>query len=203
MSEPTLEHITALGEANEVLTEAFATDRPTRELFAQDLRALRMAYDLIVPIILKNPHSICLGLREDARLVCTAICQGPGREPPVLPILLRGGPLMWRLGFGGVRRLLRFHKEFEQNSPLRPDALRLAIIGTRPEAFGRGHGWRILGHVEDHARACGLKEVYLEASADNYPRAIYARFGYAVTKQFDSVAGAIVVMVKPLAAEQN
>lgn len=198
MAETSLERLTDLHEVSDVLTDAFSTDAPTREMFADDLKALRMAYDLIVPYMLTNPHSICFGLRKDATLVCTAVCQGPGKEPPILPILLRGGPLMWRLGFSGVRRLLQFHHQFEQNSPLRPDGLRLAIIGTRPSAFGCGHGWRMLGHIEDHARACGLKELYLEASAENYPRKIYERFGYAVVKEFDSIAGPMVVMVKPL-----
>jgi GNAT superfamily N-acetyltransferase len=200
VDEPKIEVLTDLAEANDVLAAAFWTDPPTRALFTDGPAGLRAVYDLVVPMMLKDPASILLGVRDEHGLASVAVCQGPNTDVPLLPILIKGLPLLWRLGLRSTRLLLRFHRDLERHSPLRPGELRLAILGTRPDAFGRGYGAALLKRIDAHAVSHGLTRTYLEASRDGYPRRLYERHGYHVIKEFESVAGPIVVMLNPLLA---
>jgi len=195
---PRVEELTDLAEANEVLAAAFWTDPMTRTLLGNDRRNLRTVYDLVVPLMLRNPGSILFGIRDEGGLASVAVCQGPGKEMPVLPMLIRGLPLAWRIGLRQVRTLMRFDKDMRKHSPLRKHQMRLAILGTRPDAFGRGYGAALLKRIDEHTLSQDLPNVYLEADRNGYPRRLYERHGYRVQKEFQSVAGAIVVMVKPL-----
>ncbi len=198
MPTPDIRVLTDLPAACEVLTAAFSTDPGTRELIGDRTEALRRLYDMVVPMMLVNPDAILLGAYDDEGLASVAVCQGPGKDLPLLPMIVRGLPLAWRLGWRRTRMLVRFFRAFEAGSPLRKDQLRLAILGTRPDAFGRGHGAALLQRVDQRARERGLPAVYLEAARDGYPRKLYERHGYRVEKEFDTVAGAIVVMVNSL-----
>ena len=101
------------------------------------------------------------------------------------------------LGPRRTRLLIRFDAELRKHSPLRQDQLRLAILGTRPDAFGRGYGAALLKRVDEHAVSRNLPCVYLEAASQGYPRRLYERHGYRVEKEFECVAGPVIVMVKP------
>ncbi|MBN1342830.1 MAG: GNAT family N-acetyltransferase [Phycisphaerae bacterium] len=198
MVDSSIEVLTDTREATAVLAAAFAQDPAMIELFGDDVSNFRGVYDLVVPRMLGNPDSVLLGIRDDQGLVSAAVCQGPGKDPPQLPMLIRGLPMLWRLGPRRVRLLLRFDAQLRKHSPLRSDQLRLAILGTRPDAFGRGYGSALLRRIDEHARARGLGHVYLEAAKDGYQMRLYEKHGYRVEKSFDSVGGPVVVMAKPL-----
>ncbi len=198
MSEPRIETFEETDQACAVLTAAFATDPGVQGIFGDDHRSLRCLYDLVVPPMLRNPHSVLLGIRDDEGLASVAVCQGPGKEPPLLPMLIRGAPLMWRLGLRRVRKVLQFDRALREHSPLSTEWLRLAMLGTRPDVFGRGYGAALLRAIDDHARKEGLPSIYLEADAKGYPRRLYDRHGYRVTKEFETIAGPAIVMVKQL-----
>jgi len=201
MDAPPIEVLSDLAEANDVLAAAFSTDPDTRRILGDDVRHLRTMYDLIVPEMLKNPDSILLGIRDGDGLGSVAVCQGPGKDMSFWPIVIRGLPLAFRLGWRRTRVLIQFDREFKEHSPLRPDQLRLGILGTRPDVFGRGYGTALLTRIDEHVVSRGLVGVYLEAARDGYPRGIYERHGYLVEKEFASVAGPVVVMAKPLTTE--
>ncbi len=194
--EPSIEIPTDLPEVCEVLAQAFSVERAVREVFRLDVSQLRAMYTMYVPLLLENPGSIMFGVRSEQRLASVAVCQGPGREPPFWQELLKGLPILWRLGWRRCRLLMRLDRQFRQHSPLRPDHLRLVILGTRPEAFRRGYGSALLKRVDEHARSIGLNRVYLEADSHGGPKRLYLRHGYETVKQFDTPAGSIDIMVK-------
>jgi ribosomal protein S18 acetylase RimI-like enzyme len=201
MDGPQVEVLTDVTEATDVLTDAFLTDRATRDLVAGDRRSLRRLYELMVPMMLRNPDSILLGIRDERGLASVAVCQGPGKDISLLKMTFLGFPLWWRMGRRRVGILWRFGVALHRHSPLRPNHLRLAILGTRPDAFGRGYGAALLKRIEQHAVSRNLHSTYLEADADGYPRRLYERHGYRVEKQFDTEIGSVIVMVKPLHSE--
>ncbi|WP_237551712.1 MULTISPECIES: GNAT family N-acetyltransferase [unclassified Streptomyces] len=66
----------------------------------------------------------------------------------------------------------------------RPDHLFLDSVAVHPDAHGRGVGRRLLGFVDEHARALGLPEVRLYTNAlmrEN--QEIYPRYGYEVMER--------------------
>ncbi|WP_338694913.1 GNAT family N-acetyltransferase [Streptomyces sp. Q6] len=66
----------------------------------------------------------------------------------------------------------------------RPDHLFLDSIAVRPDAHGRGVGRRLLGFVDEHARALGLPEVRLYTNALMWEnQKIYPRYGYEVVER--------------------
>jgi len=198
VSEPKVEVIKDLSEAYDVLADAFSVDRAAREVLGLGPRHLRALYEMWVPLLLRNPGSIVMGIRDEKGLASVAVCQGPGREPPLWRELLGGLPLVWRLGWHRMRLLMRLDQDFRRNSPLRPEHLRLTILGTRPAAFRRGYGSALLKRVDHHALACNLTKVYLEADSNGQPKQLYLRHGYMTVKQFDTFAGSVDVMVKML-----
>lgn len=197
MNAPPIETLTDYDAACEVLAAAFATDPNVRRTLGDNVSDLRALYALVVPEMLKNPDAILLGIRDERDLVSVAVCQGPGKDLSTWVMLVRGLPVMWRLGLRKTRFLLRLARQLEEHSPLREDQLRLAILGTRPDAFGHGYGTALLKAVDQHAIDRGLKGVYLEADDGHYPMKLYERFGYHTEKVFDSVAGTVAVMAKP------
>ena len=201
MNVPTIEALTDLEPAFDVLAAAFSTDPGVRRVLGDGIGNLHALYALVVPEMLKNPDAVMLGIRDEQGLASAAVCQGPGKDLSALVMLVRGLPLAWRLGLRRTRVLLRFVQELDEHSPLREDQLRLAILGTRPDAFGRGYGTALLRAVDQHAIDRGLKAVYLEADNGHYPMKLYERFGYHTEKVFDSVAGPVALMVKPVSNE--
>lgn len=197
MEHARVEVLTDVAEACDVLTAAFMTDTAVTEMFGGDEPSLRAVYNFIVPLMLKDSDSIMLGVRDGGGLACVAVCQGPTNDVPVWRMILAGLPIIWRMG-RRVRRLVRFGMEMERESPLRPGCLRLAFLGTRPDAFGRGYGSLLLHRLEEHALSRGIRSVYLEAETDHYPHKLYEKRGYRTDKHFECVAGPVDVMVKSL-----
>lgn len=200
MGEPVIEELADLDEATEVLTAAFSTAPVPRRLFGDDLKALRALYTATVPLMLENPGSILLGLRDERGLASVAVCEGPGKETPLWRLVILGVPLTWRLGLRRMLFLKRFNRDLCAHSPLRPDQLHLYLIGTRPEAFGRGYGSALLERIHEHAISVNLSGVYLETARDGRSRRFYERHGYRVEKDFDCIAGPNIVMTKSLKA---
>lgn len=198
MDEPQVEVLTDLAEANEVLTAAFLTDPGVDKLLGRDGACLRKLYDLIVPRMLRDPDSILLGVRNERGLASVAVCQGCSRQIPLWRMAIPALPMIWGMGLRRTRRMLKFGKELDENSPLRPGNLRLAILGTRPDAFGCGYGTALLRRLEQHALSRGLTAVYLEAASHHYPKRLYERHGYQTVKRFDTIAGSVDLMVKSL-----
>ncbi|MEV5613398.1 GNAT family N-acetyltransferase [Streptomyces sp. NPDC052225] len=64
------------------------------------------------------------------------------------------------------------------------DHLFLDSIAVHPDAHGRGVGRRLLGFVDEHARALGLPEVRLYTNALMWEnQKIYPRYGYEVVER--------------------
>jgi GNAT superfamily N-acetyltransferase len=198
MAEPTIEVLKDLPEACDTLAAAFSVERAVREVLGMGPQHLAALYRMWVPLLLENPASALFGIRDEQGLASVAVCQGPGRELPWWREAIRGLPMLRRLGWQRCRLLMRFSSDFRQHSPLRPGHLRLAILGTRPEAWRRGYGSALLGRVDQHALACDLTRVYLEADSDGDPKRLYERHGYKTLDQFSSFAGPIDIMVKTL-----
>jgi GNAT superfamily N-acetyltransferase len=200
MSEPPkeVEVLTDLTEAVDVLAAAFSVEKAVREVFKMDQQHLRMLYKMWVPTLLKNLGSIVFGIRDGKGLASVAVCQGPGPEPPLWRMTIKGLPMLWRLGLRRCLLLSRLDSDFRHFSPLRPAHIRLVILGTRPDAFRRGYGGALLKRVNEHALSCGFTKVYLEADSEGRPKRLYQRHGYKTIDQFKSVAGPIDIMVKYL-----
>jgi ribosomal protein S18 acetylase RimI-like enzyme len=98
---------------------------------------------------------------------------------PYLPLTVRS------LGVGGVARLSRL-AEIERLHPKEPHYY-LAILGTHPDAQGRGLGSAVLGPVLERADQEGVG-CYLESSKEsNVP--FYRRHGFEVTGEHDVAGG--------------
>ncbi|MFL1464251.1 GNAT family N-acetyltransferase [Roseococcus sp. DSY-14] len=68
----------------------------------------------------------------------------------------------------------------QQDLPSRPDlAPWLAGVFVVPEARGRGHAGRLVGHVEAHAAAAGVRTLWLYTGAAD---GLYARLGWQVAE---------------------
>ncbi|MFJ4716956.1 GNAT family N-acetyltransferase [Streptomyces sp. NPDC088785] len=66
----------------------------------------------------------------------------------------------------------------------RPGHLFLESVAVHPDAHGHGVGRRLLGFVDEHARALGLPEVRLYTHALMWEnQKIYPRYGYEVTER--------------------
>jgi ribosomal protein S18 acetylase RimI-like enzyme len=196
--EAKIEVLTDLTEAIGVLAAAFSVEKAVREVFKMDQQHLRMLYRIWVPTLLKNLGSIVFGIRDGKGLAGVAVCQGPGPEPPFWKMTVNGLPMLWRLGLRRCLLLSRLDSDFRLHSPLRPAHIRLAILGTRPDAFHRGYGSALLKRVSEHTLSCGFTKVYLEADSEGRPKRLYQKHGYKTVDQFKSVAGPIDIMVKNL-----
>ncbi len=198
MPEPTVEIVKDLSEVCDVLADAFSVDRAVHEVLGLERWHIRSIYDMFVPLLLGNPGSIVFGIRDETGLVSAAVCQGPGRQPPLWKEVIGGLPLLWKLRWRRLHQLLQLDRLFRQHSPLRPQHLRLALLGTRPAAFRRGYGSTLLRRIDQHALACKLPRVFLETDSLGQPKQLYRRHGYETVQQFDTFAGAVDIMVKTL-----